>query len=201
MRMAVRTPVGIVSGVIDFPLAAVMARARPHRSLGRSNQPDRINRHVANRALADAIDPLKEKSRENRPKAGSKSDAVLTTIEAPCKSWHRHRDLRSGGTPSKDDANGLRGSASLSSILKTQGFLEAKGSIASTSRSGPRMVASYELMQDGWHSRYLSVAGEATYWQLLTFDEIDGFTRVASPISSGRKRQCTSDDAPATREP
>ena len=68
MRMAVRTPVGIVSGVIEFPAGKWCSRARPHRGLADQTSPTESIAKWQARALADAIDPLKEKSCETAPK-------------------------------------------------------------------------------------------------------------------------------------
>ncbi len=85
---------------------------------------------------------------KNRPKAGSKSDAVLTTIEALQARGIGIVTRAQVYAECKDDTVDYEDVSIAFIYLEKQGFLKAKGSIASTSRSGPRMVASYELTQE-----------------------------------------------------
>lgn len=69
MRMAVRTPVGIVSGVIEFPAGSGVRVLACIEALANQTSPTESIAKWQARALADAIDPLKEKSREKPPKS------------------------------------------------------------------------------------------------------------------------------------
>ncbi len=69
MRLAVRTPVGIVCGVIDFPAGDGVRVLACIEALADQTSPTESIAKWQARALADAIDPLKEKSREKPPKS------------------------------------------------------------------------------------------------------------------------------------